>query len=69
MEPTCKDLEQRIELYLDGARIELPPIESIVLLNIPSWGAGVDLWKLGQGTLFVWLPSLILSKNLFLYID
>uniref|UniRef100_A0A8D8YHW6 Diacylglycerol kinase n=3 Tax=Cacopsylla melanoneura TaxID=428564 RepID=A0A8D8YHW6_9HEMI len=48
MERLCKDLEQRIELYLDGTRVNLPPIESVVVLNIPSWAAGVDLWKLGR---------------------
>ncbi|KAL1449776.1 hypothetical protein WDU94_002251 [Cyamophila willieti] len=48
MERVCKDLEQRIEVYLDGTRVTLPPIESVVVLNIPSWAAGVDLWKLGR---------------------
>lgn len=40
----CKDLQKRIELYLDGKFIDLPELESIVVLNISSWGAGVDLW-------------------------
>lgn len=48
MERTCQDLDQRIELYCDGARVALPCIESVVVLNIPSWGAGVDLWRLGR---------------------
>lgn len=50
MERGCRDLDQRIELYCDGTRVELPPIESVVVLNIPSWGAGVNLWKLGRGS-------------------
>ncbi|XP_008483181.1 diacylglycerol kinase epsilon, partial [Diaphorina citri] len=49
MERGCRDLDQRIELYLDGERVDLPPIESVVVLNIPSWASGVDLWKLGRG--------------------
>ncbi|XP_044272407.1 diacylglycerol kinase epsilon isoform X2 [Tribolium madens] len=42
----CKNLEQKIDLYLDGKQIDLPELESIVILNIPSWGAGVNLWGL-----------------------
>lgn len=42
----CKNLEQKLDLYLDGKQIELPELESIVILNIPSWGAGVNLWGL-----------------------
>lgn len=40
----CKNLEQKLDLYLDGKQIELPELQSIVVLNIPSWGAGVNLW-------------------------
>lgn len=43
----CKNLNERIEVYLDGKRAILPVTESIVVLNIPSWGAGVKLWELG----------------------
>lgn len=49
MERQCKGLEQCIELYLDGHLINLPELESIVVLNIPCWGAGVYLWTLGLG--------------------
>lgn len=49
MERMYQDLDKRIELYLDGERKELPSIESIVVLNIPSWGAGVDLWSMCLG--------------------
>lgn len=49
-EPSCKDLEEKVELYLDGTKVELPSVESIVILNIPSWGAGVPLWHVGQST-------------------
>lgn len=40
----CKNLEQRLDLYLDGKHVDLPELESIVVLNISSWGAGVNLW-------------------------
>jgi len=30
-------------------KIELPNIESVVILNIPFWGAGVEPWTLGSG--------------------
>lgn len=46
MERGCRNLEERIELYMDGKRVELPEIESIVILNIPSWGAGCRLWDM-----------------------
>ncbi|XP_012271942.1 diacylglycerol kinase epsilon [Orussus abietinus] len=47
VERECKDLDQKLEVYLDGVQVELPSIESIVVLNIPSWGAGVNLWEMG----------------------
>ena len=34
---------------MDGERIDLPDIESVVVLNIPYWGAGVKPWLLGNG--------------------
>lgn len=47
VERDCKDLDKNIELYLDEEKVNLPSIESIVILNIPSWAAGVDLWNMG----------------------
>ncbi|XP_011139591.1 diacylglycerol kinase epsilon [Harpegnathos saltator] len=47
VERECKDLDQSLEVYLDDQKVELPSIESVVVLNIPSWAAGVDLWKMG----------------------
>ncbi|XP_047347534.1 diacylglycerol kinase epsilon-like isoform X2 [Vespa velutina] len=47
MERECKNLDKSLEVYLDGKRVVLPSIESIVILNIPSWAAGVDLWNIG----------------------
>ena len=34
---------------MDGKKIELPEIESVVVLNIACWGAGVRPWTLGSG--------------------
>ncbi|KAL0278644.1 UNVERIFIED_CONTAM: hypothetical protein PYX00_000407 [Menopon gallinae] len=48
IEKKCQGLNERIELYLDGKKVDLPAIESIVVLNIDSWGAGVNLWKMSQ---------------------
>lgn len=38
------ELEKHLDLYLDGVRIDLPSLQSVVVLNIDSWGAGVKLW-------------------------
>ena len=41
---------QILELYLDDEKVTLPGrIEALVVLNIPSWGAGVRPWDLGSG--------------------
>lgn len=54
VERECKDLDKRIEVYLDGKQVDLPSTESIVVLNIPFWGAGVKLWELGlQGKIYL----------------
>jgi len=47
LEHQCKGLPDMIELYMDNEKITLPDIESIVIVNIESWGAGVNLWELG----------------------
>lgn len=48
----CNGLQNQLELYLDGNKISnIPDIESIVIVNIPSWAAGVKLWKCNESTL------------------
>lgn len=42
----CDKLHEKIELWLDGVKIQLPELQSIVVLNIDSWGAGVKLVEL-----------------------
>ncbi|XP_049869271.1 diacylglycerol kinase epsilon [Pectinophora gossypiella] len=44
----CGGLEQRLRVTLDGSELALPPLQALVALNIPSWGAGVDLWSMGS---------------------
>lgn len=42
----CGALERRLRVWAGGARLPaLPPLQALVALNIPSWGAGVDLWS------------------------
>jgi diacylglycerol kinase (ATP) len=44
----CRTLTENIELELDDKKVELPHLESIVVLNIPFWGGGVQPWTQGQ---------------------
>lgn len=48
LQPDCAGLEKSLELYLDGERVELPELQSVVCLNIDSWGAGVKLGELSK---------------------
>lgn len=59
VERECKDLNKNIELYLDDKKINLPSIESIVILNIPSWAAGVNLWNMGLEGIYILLHKTI----------
>ena len=43
LERRCKNLQRKIRLELDGSLVELPELESVILLNISSWGGGVKL--------------------------
>uniref|UniRef100_A0A6B2ED13 Diacylglycerol kinase n=1 Tax=Phlebotomus kandelakii TaxID=1109342 RepID=A0A6B2ED13_9DIPT len=53
MIPDCVGLDKEIELWLDDKKIDLPELQSVVFLNIDSWGAGVKLWEMGQENDFV----------------
>ncbi|KAG1650866.1 Diacylglycerol kinase epsilon [Nymphon striatum] len=46
LERECKDLHKKVDLELDGKKIDLPELEAIVVLNIPSWAAGVRPWSM-----------------------
>lgn len=39
----CEGIEKKLNLYLDNKLIDLPELQSIVFLNIDSWGAGCKL--------------------------
>lgn len=41
----CHGLEKLLELHMNNNTISLPPLQALLLLNIPSWGAGVDVWS------------------------
>lgn len=41
---TFKNLEQKVLLECDGARIPLRNVQGIVVLNIPSYTGGVNFW-------------------------
>uniref|UniRef100_T2MFN4 Diacylglycerol kinase n=1 Tax=Hydra vulgaris TaxID=6087 RepID=T2MFN4_HYDVU len=44
LEAECKNLHKRIELELDGVKIDLPQLEGVVVLNINSWCGGCRIW-------------------------
>uniref|UniRef100_UPI00358F13CE diacylglycerol kinase theta isoform X2 n=1 Tax=Myxine glutinosa TaxID=7769 RepID=UPI00358F13CE len=41
---SSRSLHRDIKIQVDGVDIDLPGIEGLILLNIPSWGSGADLW-------------------------
>ncbi|KAK5984981.1 Diacylglycerol kinase [Trichostrongylus colubriformis] len=44
MHRTYRNLDQRIRLECDGVRIDLPSLQGIVILNIPSYSGGANFW-------------------------
>lgn len=47
IEKTYRNLQEGLDVYLDGNLVDLPAIEGIVILNIDSYGAGMHLWQMG----------------------
>lgn len=48
LERKCSQLNEKISLEIDGKTQKLPQLESILLLNIPSWGGGADIWSINR---------------------
>lgn len=48
MQPDNEHIEEKLVLYLDNKRVELPELQSLVFLNIDSWGAGCKLCELSN---------------------
>ena len=40
----CRNLNQKIRLFCDGKEVELPYLEGLTVINIPSQAGGVDYW-------------------------
>lgn len=46
MDRSCSDLPWHVSLEVDGKNIEIPEdAEGVILMNIPSYMGGVDLWQ------------------------
>jgi diacylglycerol kinase (ATP) len=41
---SCKNLHRRLEVNVDGRQLKLPKLQGIVVLNIPSYMGGTNLW-------------------------
>ncbi|XP_010343465.3 diacylglycerol kinase theta isoform X2 [Saimiri boliviensis] len=39
-----RGLHKEIRLQVERQEVELPSIEGLIFINIPSWGSGADLW-------------------------
>lgn len=61
----CRHLTENIQLELDGKLVELPHLESIVVLNIPYWGGGVQPWTIGSNESRTDIPQQSISDGKF----
>lgn len=41
---TCKDLQARFTLKVDGKVIDLPYLENLIIMNIPYFAGGAAIW-------------------------
>ncbi|CAI4226451.1 unnamed protein product [Auanema sp. JU1783] len=53
MHRTYRNLDQRIRLECDGQPIDLPSLQGIVILNIPSYSGGANFWGTSKEDGFV----------------
>ncbi len=42
---THEQLQSQIELWIDGVKVDLKGLENVIIMNIQSWGGGVQPWK------------------------
>ncbi|KAJ1353772.1 Diacylglycerol kinase accessory domain [Parelaphostrongylus tenuis] len=52
MHRTYRNLDQRIRLECDGVPMELPSLQGIVILNIPSYSGGANFWGSAKDEVF-----------------
>ncbi|KAE9420131.1 hypothetical protein Angca_004883, partial [Angiostrongylus cantonensis] len=52
MQRTYRNLDQRIRLECDGVPVELPSLQGIVILNIPSYSGGANFWGSAKDEIF-----------------
>ena len=45
---TNRDLNRRVRLECDDQIVELPSLQGIVIMNIPSYMAGINFWGSGE---------------------
>ncbi|EFO21873.1 hypothetical protein LOAG_06609 [Loa loa] len=62
LEHACANLDRKIGLTVDGIVIPLPPMEGLIVLNIPFWGAG---YNLGSAYFFCKLSMTVSSNHRF----
>lgn len=56
----CASLGDRVRLFADGKRIVLPTgLSGIIVLNLPSFGGGLDMWVPQSGQREQWSPQSI----------
>eukprot|EP00117_Sycon_ciliatum_P049674 scpid74696/ scgid35178/ Diacylglycerol kinase epsilon; Diglyceride kinase epsilon len=48
LQAACKNLHQKIEVEMDGVRVDLPELEGIIVTNINSWCGGCPIWTTQQ---------------------
>jgi len=41
---SCKDLDKKVSVAVGNRPLTLPSCEEILILNIPSYGGGIDVW-------------------------
>jgi len=44
----CENLSMAVTIDVDGKRLILPNLEGILVVNLPSYAAGLDLWAKGD---------------------